>query len=202
MRELLGRFAPEAVLQVEVALQARAGHGLIGRIDHALEPIGVLERLERDHRLDGRAVGVGDDALFAVAADGVRVHLRHDERHVRIHAPAAGIVDHHGAGRRGDGGEVLRGARAGGEQGDIDVQPVERVVGQLAHGVFPAHEGQRRPGAALGREQEVLRNRELALLEHLQKFSADHARRTDDGDPILFHNLLHHFHSIRPLQST
>ena len=52
-----------------------------------------MQRLQRDDELRGRAVRVGDDVLLAEAGDRVGVHLRHDQRHVRIHAPGRRIID-------------------------------------------------------------------------------------------------------------
>ena len=192
VREFLRRFALEPVLQVEVALLPGAGHGLVGGVDHALEPVCVVQRLERHHGLDGGAVRVGDDALFAVAGNGVRVDLRHHERHVGIHAPAARIVDHHRAGSRHDGGKVLGGASTRGEQRNVHVQVFKRGVGQLADGIRLAHERDLCPGAALGGKEKILGNRELALFQHLQKLSADHTRCAHNGNSILFHSLLHY----------
>ena len=51
------------------------------------------ERLERDDHLDGRAVGVRDDAR--VPRDVLGVDLGNDERHVVVHPERRGVVDHH-----------------------------------------------------------------------------------------------------------
>src|SRR3546814_10068602 len=45
------------------AFLARARHRLIGRYDDALDAGRVVQRLQRDDHLGGRAVRVGDDAL-------------------------------------------------------------------------------------------------------------------------------------------
>ena len=77
-----------------------AGNRLVGRDDDALDLRCVVQRLQRNHQLRGRAVGVGDDVLLSVAGDRLRVHLRHDQRHVRVHPVKRAIVDHRAAGRR------------------------------------------------------------------------------------------------------
>ena len=74
---------------------AGAGDRLVGGDDEALDPGRVVERLQRDDHLHGRAVRVGDDPL--VAREVVGVDLGDDERHVVVHAPVAGVVDDDGA---------------------------------------------------------------------------------------------------------
>ena len=57
-----------------------ARDGLVGGDDDALDPRPVVQRLQRHHHLRGRAVGVRDDHLVAVALDRLGVHFRHDQR--------------------------------------------------------------------------------------------------------------------------
>ena len=85
---------------------ARAGHRLIGRHGDVGEPGGVVQRLQRRDELDGRAVRVGDDA--AMAGDGLRVHLGHDERHVGVHPKRARLVDDHAAAATASGAKRRR----------------------------------------------------------------------------------------------
>uniref|UniRef100_A0A0N5A007 LigA n=1 Tax=Parastrongyloides trichosuri TaxID=131310 RepID=A0A0N5A007_PARTI len=75
-----------------------AGNRLVGRDDDTLDGGRVMQRLQRHNQLCGRAVRVGDDVLLARQLDRVRVHFRHDQRHVGVHAPGRGIVDDDGAG--------------------------------------------------------------------------------------------------------
>ena len=53
-------------------LLARARDGLIGRDHHALDRGEVVQRLQRDDELGGRAVGIGDDVLLGEALGGRR----------------------------------------------------------------------------------------------------------------------------------
>ena len=62
-----------------------AGDRLIGRDDHPFDFGRIVQRLQRHHHLRGRAIRVGDDVLPPVAVDRLRVHLGHDQRHVRVH---------------------------------------------------------------------------------------------------------------------
>ena len=87
--------------QLVHARLARAGNRLVGRDDDALDRRGVVQRLQRHDHLRGRAIGVGDDVLGAIAGDRLRIHFGHDQRHVRVHPVERAIVDHRAAGRGG-----------------------------------------------------------------------------------------------------
>ncbi|GCC48672.1 hypothetical protein chiPu_0032744 [Chiloscyllium punctatum] len=90
---------------------SRAARGLVGRDDHPLDAVLLVDRPQRHQRGDGGAVRVGDDAL--VIADAPRVDLGDHQRHVRVHPERRGIVDHHGAGLHCKRRELLRDAAAG-----------------------------------------------------------------------------------------
>ena len=53
----------------------------------------IVQWLQRHDHLDRRAVRVGDDAALAVMRDRLRIDLGHDQRHVRLHPEAGGVVD-------------------------------------------------------------------------------------------------------------
>ena len=61
----------------------RARDGLVRREDQRAETGGAMQRGEGHHRHDRRAVGNGDDLRRSL--ERLRVHLGHDERHVRLH---------------------------------------------------------------------------------------------------------------------
>jgi hypothetical protein len=71
----LGALEHRAGLRLQLLHGGHAGarHGLVGGDDQPLDPDGVEDRLDRDHQLHRRAVGVGDQA--AVALERVRVDL-------------------------------------------------------------------------------------------------------------------------------
>ena len=161
---------------------AGAGHRLIGRDHDALDLGAVVQRLERDDELRGRAVRIGDDAALAKAGDRVGIDLRHDQRHVGIVPPARRIIDHHRAG----GGDLRRPflgyGRARRHQADIDAGEVvmlERFDLQrpVAIGHFDAH-------AAARGERHDLVGRERPLGENIEHFAADIAGRPDDCDGV------------------
>ena len=108
-------------------LAAGAGDRLIGRDDDALDAREIVQRLQRHHHLDGRAIGIGDDAALLELPDRLRIDLGHHERHVLVHAEVRGVVDDDGArlgGARRVHGRDL-GARR--EQRDVDAAKVEFV---------------------------------------------------------------------------
>ena len=73
-----------------------------------------------------------------MARDGLRIDLRYDQRHLRVHAERAGVVDDDGTSLHGCRRKLLAGCTAR-EQGDFDV--LEGVVRRLLNGVILAHEG-------------------------------------------------------------
>ena len=163
-------------------LLAGAGHRLIGRDHDALDRRLVVQRLERDDELRGRAVRVGDDALLAEARDRVGVHLRHDQRHVRVVAPGRRVIDHHRAG----GGDLrrpfLRHRSARRHQADVGVGEIvvverfglERLV---AVGHFL-------PEALARCERDHLVGGEFPLGEDVHHLAAHIAGGAYDGDLV------------------
>jgi len=85
-----------------------------------------MQRLQHGHRHHGRAVRVGDYALRD-RIEGVTVDLRHHERHLGVHPPRGGVVDHNGTLRGNFGGQGPRGCRAGGEQGDVETGEISGI---------------------------------------------------------------------------
>ena len=108
--ELLGRFARDAVLQVVVSGDARAGDRLIGGVNYALDAESVVKGLKGDDSLNGGAVGIGDDAFVPLHVLGI--DLGDDEGNVVVHTPLAAVVHDHGACLHKDGRELRRSAGA------------------------------------------------------------------------------------------
>src|SRR3954451_21722758 len=176
-RLVAGEQRPRLVQQLVDRLLARAGHRLVGRDHEALDPGRVVQRLERDDHLHGRAVGVRDDP--AVAVERFRVDLGDDERHVVGHAPLRGVVDDDGPGLD-EARRPLARRRAAGRE-DREVEALDRLVGERLHdepAVEPA------PGRALGRERDDLARGERPLAQQAQHDAADLPGRADDGDAV------------------
>ncbi len=104
-------------------IDARAGDRLETGRDHAPETPQVVDRLERHHGDDRRAIRTGHDAL--VTARGGGVDLGHHQRHVGVHSIGARLVHDDRARLDRDRCELARLRRARREQRDID--SLERV---------------------------------------------------------------------------
>src|SRR3954447_4048862 len=145
-------------------LTAGARDRLVSGDDQPLDARRVQDRLERDHHLHRRAVGVGDQPIVAV--DRIVVHDGHHQRDVIVHPPVAGVVDHHRAGldplRR-----PLRAHRAAG-RGEDQVELLDRFVGHLLHLELRAGEVDLAAGRPGGGQRPHLGRRELPLREHPQ----------------------------------
>jgi hypothetical protein len=142
-----------------------------------------VQRFERHHHLDGRAVGISDDVALAKAFERLAVDLRHDQRHVLVHAELRGVVDHHAARRRGARGVHLGHRSAGREQAKVEpfeVEILERADRQdlvLAEAHLLAGRGPRG-------ERHHLVDRKPALGENAQHLVPDRAGRADHRHAI------------------
>ena len=121
------RWASVCASSSWMPFHARPRDRLVGADDDAPDPRGVVQRLERDDHLDGRAVGVGDDPLGA-SGDVVGIDLGHDQRDVGVHPEGARVVDDHGAGRGGDRAPFAGDARRRAREHDLDAR--ERSCGE------------------------------------------------------------------------
>src|SRR5579875_1872843 len=163
---------------------AGAGDRLVGADDEPLDAGGVVDGLERDDHLHGRAVGVGDYA--GMRAERIGVDLADDERHVVAHAPARGVVDDGRAGGDEPRRPLAGGGAAGGEQPEVEAP--NRLVAESLHGEVRAiRPGAREhaPGGALGGERHDLARGELALAQQAQHQRADLPGGADDGYAVV-----------------
>src|SRR5690348_7400338 len=127
-----------------------------------------MHRPERCYGDDRGAIGVGDDA--AMRPHRLRIDLRNDERHLRVHAEGGGVVHDHGALLHGERRETLGSAPAGGKERDVDT--AEAVLLELAYGERLVAEGERLSGGAGGGEETQLGKRETPLLETADELDA------------------------------
>ena len=181
-----GHAAGLAVELVEAGLAGARGR-LVGGADDALEAPSPMERPEGHDADDGRAVGVGDDALLDVL-HVLGVDLGDDQGHVGVHAPGVGVVDAEGAGGRRDGQLLLGQVVAHGREEDVELA-VALGCGDLDGDLLPAEgHGAPRVHAALRGEGHDLLHGEIALLEALQHLRAHDARCTQDADDFSAHD--------------
>ena len=139
-----------------------------------------MQRLERDDELGGRTIGVGDDVQRAETLDGVRVHFRHDQGHLRIIAPGRRVVDHDAALTTDLRRPFLGDRAAGGHQADVGVgEIIGREIAHLEHAVaigdFLADR------LARGQRHDF-RCRKAALFENVEHFAPDIAGCACDCD--------------------
>ena len=149
---------------------------MIGRDVDALDPDRIVNWLERDQQLDCRAVRIGDDAARAVAANRVRVDLRHHQRDVVLIAKLRGVVDHGAAGGRGPRRIFGRDLAARRKQADVRAREIE--LGQILHRQLLAGEAHGFAERAIARQRVQLGHGKFALLEH-----ADHGVTHQSGRP-------------------
>ena len=167
---------------------ARAADRLVGADDHPLDRRAIVQRLQRHDHLRGRAVGVGDDIAVLHHLDRLRVHLRHDQRNVRLIAIERRVVDHHAARLGGLGRIDLGRVRADGEKRHVPAAEIERVqVLGLECLLAIADFGAQRFSA---RQSHDLIGGKLALGQDVQHFAAHVTGGADDSDAIAHFDLL------------
>ena len=129
----LGSVADENTLglipQLVHRLLAGARYGLVGRNHHALDARRIMQRLQYDDELGGRAIGIGDDVpplrTAHIMFKRLGIDLGHDERNFRIVAPAGGVIDDERAESADLGRPLLRYRRARRHQAEIDTAEIE-----------------------------------------------------------------------------
>jgi hypothetical protein len=147
----------------------------------------VVQRLQRDHHLDRRAVRVRDDPARPVNRV-LEVHLGDDERALGVHAPRAGVVDDDGPRCGCDGPKLARDRRAGAEERELDPREASRLK-RLDGDLFPA-EPELRTGALRARERDETPHGEPTLLENSKHLAPYGARRADHGNRYRHASLL------------
>ena len=175
--------APGLGKQLLHSLLSGARDRLVGRDHHPADLEGVVQRLQGHHQLGGGTVGIGDDVALAVVAKRITVHLGHDERNVRVHAPVRRIVDHHASRARHLRRVLFRDRAAGGEQADIGGGEVVRAERRdlkrlfLAVGDFLADRSRRG-------ECHHLVGGKLPLGQHAKHFAAHRTGGSRHRNPV------------------
>ena len=59
---------------------------LISRDNNPLNRRNIVQRLQRHHKLRRRAIRIGNNIALRIAVNMLRINLRHDKRHILIHA--------------------------------------------------------------------------------------------------------------------
>ena len=141
-----------------------------------------MQRLQRHHHLDGRAVGHGDDVLFRVARQRLRIDLRHDQRDVGVHAELAGFIDDDGAGLRGARREFGRNLAAGG--GENKIHPLEIELGEVLNLEVPVAERDFLAHRARRRQRDDIVDGKFPLMQNAEHLMPDIARGAHYRNPV------------------
>ena len=137
----------------------------------------TVHAVENDDGLYRRAVRVRDDPLVLRHRDVAGVDLRHDERHLRVHAPGGAVVDDDRAARRGDGGPLFGGLAS--RRKERDVNALERIFADRLHRyLFTVEDDLFARGARRG-ERYKLGDGEFTLFQRVEHFAPDEPRRSE-----------------------
>ena len=148
-----------------------------------------MQRLEGDDHLNGRAIRIRDDVPLGVTIERLRVHFRHDQRHVGIHPEMRRIVDHNTSGGGRPRG-VFSGYRAPRRE-EAEVSAFEIKVIQCLHGenvVFAVRHflTDRR----FGRERNNFIRRKIPFMQDIQDFAAHIPCGACDGNFVTHGSIL------------
>ena len=117
-------------------------------------------------------------------AQRLAVHLRHDQRHVRVHAELRGVVDHHAARGRGAAARARPRPWRPGENSPMSKPSKSKSVEVLDLEQLLVAERDLRARRLLGGQRHDLVDRELALGQGLAASRADGAGGADDRDLV------------------
>ena len=157
---------------------------MISRHDKPLDTRRVVDRLERDDHLNGRAIGVGNNTAVFVTGDFLGIHLGNHQRNIRLHAKNRRVVDDHRARSYGKGREFGAHAAAGREQTDVD--SFEGILIQHFNAKLPALKGQKLARGSFRGQKPQLTDGKFAFFQNFAHLLADRAGSADDGDVVLF----------------
>ena len=117
-----------------------------------------------------------------MVSDAAWIDLRHDQRHARVHAPGARLVDRDAAALRHLGAELLRERARGGEEHQVGA--VESVGGGEIDAQRRAAERHGSADRPLAGERTELCDGERALGEHVEEDGSHGAGGPDDGNDV------------------
>src|SRR5262249_17941358 len=101
-------------------LAAGPGHRLISRHHDPPDARGIVNRLKRHDHLNGRTIGIGNDAAIFVLGNLLRVDFGHHQRDVGLHAKKSRIIHDYRAGIHRNRSELDTYTSPSREKPDID----------------------------------------------------------------------------------
>ena len=138
------------------------GNRLIRGNDDARNADFIVNRLQGHDKRNRRGGRIRNHA--ALPPNRMRVDFRHDDGNFGIPPKRAAHLDDHRPGLRGDRRKCAARLRSAAEKGDIN--PVERLLGQLFNAQFLLLERHPRPRRLFGRQQPQVVYWRFALLKH------------------------------------
>jgi len=139
----------------------------------------LLDGLQHDNHHDRRAVRIGNDTTWAVQRI-FSVDLRHDQRHIIVHAEGAGVVDHHSPIFRYRVCKLLTRSGTGRGKGDIHTFKIIVVLQQF-HLIVLTLEIIKASGTTCRAEQHKVIHGEITLSENAQELLSHSAAGTDNS---------------------
>ena len=163
---------------------ACARHRLVGGHHNTLDPRAVMKRLQRHDHLGGGTIGVRDNVLLRIALNRLRVHLRDNQRHIRIIAIERGVIDHDTTLRCRKRCIGFCGFRPNSEKCDIPAFEIEciEILGLESLVTKTAFRAKR---FTRGKHGDLV-NGELTFVQNVEHFAA-HIARGADNDNFVTH---------------
>jgi len=106
------------------AFLASARNGLVSRNNNTLDFGCIVQRLQSNNELCGRAIRVGNDVLLAEAFNRIRIHFRNNKRHIGIIAPCRRIIDNNATLRTDLWRPFLGNIATGGHEADVGIREI------------------------------------------------------------------------------
>ena len=157
---------------------------MVSRDDDALDRRGIMQRLQRDDHLRGRAIWVRDDVLLEIIADRLGIHFGYDQGNVRVHPIKRRVINHCAARSRKAWRMNLRCFAANSKQRHVPPSRV-KIVDILDLELPPSvTEFDFIALAARRRERGNVIKWKCALGKDIEHFTPDIAGRARDHDPI------------------
>ena len=171
------------VLQLNGAAGAGAGHRLVGGSGHGLNGGNLVQGIDGGDGDDGRAVGVGNNALVPLHI--LRIDFRHNQRHVGIQPEGGGIVHKDRTGLHDGRSELLGNVVF--RRAQHDVHALKGGITGLLNGHVFALELHGLAGGTGRGQGHQLPHRKVPLGQDFHHFLSHGAGCAQDGYGILFH---------------
>ena len=104
---------------------ASARHSLVGSHIYAVDTGGIMNRFQCNQHLNRRTIRVRDNVTYTIVGNGLRIHLGHDQRNIRLITKMRSVIDDDTTCSTGTRSVIGRNTTAGREQADIHTGEIE-----------------------------------------------------------------------------